>query len=70
MRRLNLSVPVRCGLWMLLTSFGYAVQVSMVRLLSEHLHVIEITFWRNSVGLIVFFPGCLKSDWGASRPRE
>lgn len=56
----TLSVPVRCGLWMALMSVGFAVQVNMVRLLSEHLHVIEITFWRNSVGLIAFLPWVLR----------
>ena len=56
MRWRSLSVPVRCGLWMLLMSVGYKTQVSMVRLLSDHLHIIEIAFWRNSVGLIAFLP--------------
>ena len=60
----ELSVPVRCGLWMALMSVGFAVQVSMVRLLSEHLHVIEIAFWRNSVGLIAFLPWVFKVGLG------
>ena len=49
---------------MLLMSVGFAVQVSMVRLLSDQLHVIEITFWRNSVGLIAFLPWLFRVGLG------
>lgn len=60
MKPLTLSVPVRCGFWMALMAIGFAVQVNMVRLLSEHLHAFEITFWRNSVGLIAFLPWVMR----------
>ena len=49
---------------MLLMSVGFAIQVSMVRLLSDQLHVIEITFWRNSVGLIAFLPWLFRVGLG------
>src|SRR3546814_18176661 len=44
---MSLPVPVRVGLWMVVTAVSFGAMVGTVRYLSAEMDVLVLSFWRN-----------------------
>jgi drug/metabolite transporter (DMT)-like permease len=62
-----LPVPIRAGFWMGCAALGFALMVSIVRHLSSDMDVLVVTFWRNTLGLLVFVPWMVRRGWRGLR---
>jgi drug/metabolite transporter (DMT)-like permease len=63
----RLPGPARAGLWMSLSSFGYAGSAAIVKHLSDTLPIFEIAFFRNLFGLMFMLPWLLRTGIAALR---
>lgn len=67
----NWPAALRVGFWMCVSAVGFAVMLNTVRHLSDSgLHVMVVTFWRNTFAVVFFAPLIVRywpSRFGAVR---
>lgn len=67
---MSLPVPIRIGLWMVVTAVAFGGMVGVVRHLSSEMDVLVITFWRNLFAALVLLPWLAAAGTSALRTRR
>ena len=62
--------PVVGVLWMVVSAVCFATMTTFIRPASEHLHPLQVLFFRNCIGLAAMAPWLLRSGLGALRTRH
>ncbi|MEE9210713.1 MAG: EamA family transporter, partial [Kiloniellales bacterium] len=66
----GLPSPTRGIVMMLLSTLGFSIMHALIRHVSADLHPIQIAFFRNFFGLVVFLPWFLRFGFAPLRTRH
>ncbi|MFN0043147.1 MAG: DMT family transporter [Alphaproteobacteria bacterium] len=62
--------PIAGVLWMVVSAVCFATMTTFIRPASEHLHPLQVLFFRNCIGLAAMTPWLLRAGVGALRTRH
>lgn len=65
-----LPVPVRIGLWMIVTAVSFGAMVGTVRYLSAEMDVLVLSFWRNVFAALAVVPWLIGAGFGELKTRR
>src|SRR5690606_10464871 len=66
----SLPVPLRIGLWMIVTAVSFGAMVGTVRYLSAEMDVLVLSFWRNVFAALAVVPWLIGAGFGELKTRR